>query len=473
MIQKTILVKATAAVMGAAVITGTVVAVNHLSKTKDSYRSILLYEIEGTAKVDRQGTGMMNGVENLYLESGDELTVEPESFTRLRLDDDKYVMVEENSALSIEAAGTKEDSRTTIHLTKGAIINEIQNPLSSGSTYEVTTPNSVMAVRGTTFRVEIYYDENGEAYTKVSVFDGEVASRLIFPDGTMDEEVVTSHGKEVIIHSNTDLTEYLGGIRDIDYEELPLSTLSFIAEIMDRGGLTEGITKEELGKLIQRKEGEGEGKAGKETVEETEEETRPESRETEETSTEPETIKEEESTEEKETQRPSGAKKPLESSAAETTQAAESPAAPAMMETTVSPAEIQTDESSQVKRGSGNRYDSSDDSDDSGSGGGSGGSGSWDTPTESSTESPAEVPTEPTTESTAEAPTEPTTEAPAKPVEHTVTFMYNGTVFGTQQVEDNGHATEPWLKPAAEGKWNFTFDNTAITADTEIQWITN
>lgn len=107
MIQKTILVKAAAAVMGTAVIAGAAAAVNHMLKPKNSYRSILLYEIEGTAKIERQGTGTLNGVENLHLESGDELTVGEESFTRLRLDDDKYVMVEENSALSSkrQAAG--------------------------------------------------------------------------------------------------------------------------------------------------------------------------------------------------------------------------------------------------------------------------------------------------------------------------------------------------------------------------------
>ncbi len=45
MIQKTILVKAAAAVMGTAVIAGAAAAVNHMLKPKNSYRSILLYEL--------------------------------------------------------------------------------------------------------------------------------------------------------------------------------------------------------------------------------------------------------------------------------------------------------------------------------------------------------------------------------------------------------------------------------------------
>ena len=49
---------------------------------------------------------MMEAVENLYLESGDRITVSGDSYIRLKLDDDKYIMVEENSVLAIIAEGT-------------------------------------------------------------------------------------------------------------------------------------------------------------------------------------------------------------------------------------------------------------------------------------------------------------------------------------------------------------------------------
>ena len=55
MIQKTILVKAAAAVMGTAVIAGAAAAGNHMLKPKNSHRSILLFEIEGNAKIKGQG----------------------------------------------------------------------------------------------------------------------------------------------------------------------------------------------------------------------------------------------------------------------------------------------------------------------------------------------------------------------------------------------------------------------------------
>ena len=518
MIQKTIAMKIAAAVVGTAAIAGTVVAIRHMSEVKDTYRSILLYEIEGTAEIEREGTGKFSGTENLYLESGDQLTVEPESFTRLRLDEDKYVMVEENSAVSIEAAGTVEDSRTKLNLTKGAIINEIRNPLSAGSTYEVTTPNSIMAVRGTIFRVEVSYDENGEIFTKVSVFEGEVSSRLIYPDGTMEEEVLTGNGKEVIIHSNRDLTEYLGEERDIKYEELPPDILRLIQEMMNTKGITEEGVREESKESETIKEA-----RSSEAAESTNQQNSGEATEN---------TNEGKSTEkEKKTKKSGPGEKATAGRVTETMPTEESSTTPETLEET-SMAVTETVPSNQEKKEIGPGYDDVDDSDNSGgsssggsggsgggsSSGGSGGSGggsssggsgssgggsssdgsgssgggsgsggsqteentteaptetsaenTTEAPTETSAENTTEAPTETSAESTTEAPTESTTEAPTEPAEYTVTFMYNGAVFGTQHVKEGQCAIEPWLNPASTGSWDADFTE-PVTGDLTIQW---
>jgi len=52
----------------------------------------------------------------------------------------------------------------------------------------------------------------------------------------------------------------------------------------------------------------------------------------------------------------------------------------------------------------------------------------------------------------------------------TVTFMYNGKVFGTQTVPIGGKATRPTLKPAKTGDWAFDFENQTINGDTTIEW---
>ncbi|MGN0435622.1 MAG: FecR domain-containing protein [Wujia sp.] len=51
----------------------------------------------------------------------------------------------------------------------------------------------------------------------------------------------------------------------------------------------------------------------------------------------------------------------------------------------------------------------------------------------------------------------------------TVSFIYDGKVFGTQVVEYGGCATVPTLMPAQSGGWDFDFTQ-PITEDTEIYW---
>lgn len=51
----------------------------------------------------------------------------------------------------------------------------------------------------------------------------------------------------------------------------------------------------------------------------------------------------------------------------------------------------------------------------------------------------------------------------------TVTFMYNGKVFGTQTVKKGETVSKPKLSPSQSGSWDFDF-STKITADTTIEW---
>ena len=488
MIQKTILMKAAAAVVGAAVITGAAIAVTHLSKKEESYRSILIYELKGKAEIEREGAGTISGAENLYLESGDLFTVAAESFTRLRLDDDKFVLVEEDSVLSIEAAGTKEDSRTRIHLTQGAIVNELRNPLSSASVYEVTTPNSVMAVRGTVFRVEVFLDEKGEVYTRLSVFGGQVASRLIYPDGTRDEEVLTEGGREVIIHSNEDLTEYLGEAREISYQDLPPQVLYSLLDMAEGGAGPEGISPEELRELIRAMEHMEEQENRKETDPKETSETVRTAESTEESRREEETKEADGQKEPDRDQKP-GHRPDRESAAEqetvpETAGTSEEPSSAGTEETGTLPEE--TPEAGRENCSHRYSYDDDDDDDD---GGGSGGGRPWESstetrpenPGETSSEHPPESSTEQSSESqeeTSEEPTGPSGETPeessgeSEPAFCTVTFLYEGAVFGTQQVERGQCAAMPWLNPETGGGWEFDFDS-PVTEDTVISWKQN
>lgn len=407
--EKIMWMKVIGALLGVAVVAGIVVTVRFFTKDADAYRSILIYELEGTADIEREGTGTIAAAENLYLESGDRLTTESGSSVRLKLDDDKYIMVEENTVLTIEAVGTKQDSKTKIQLVQGAIINEIQNTLSADSIYEVTTPNSVMAVRGTIFRVEVYFDEDGEAYTRLSVFEGKVNSVLIHPNGTLENEVTVEDGSEVIIHSNPELTEYMTGPADIVFEELSMQSLYTLYNLVEENISITGTNKEELEILIwgEKKEQTQESKASPVGT--------------------PTTV-------------PEPTKKPDNS-------------VNMAMPSATPQKEIVSGESSALPTatpfaaGTGPQATSQ--------------PAGMSTPAAAISSPPKQ---EETTDNSIESrPTQ-------GPSSFTVKFLYQGQLFGTQTVEKGQNAVCPKLKPTAAGSWDFDF-STEISQDTTIEWI--
>lgn len=217
-----------------------------LSNREETFRSILVYDVEGTAVIERESVGSMNAAENLYLESGDRVSVAQDSGMRMKLDDDKYVMAEADTIFSVEAEGTDENSRTRICLEQGAITNEIRHPLSEGSQYETSTPNSVMAVRGTIYRVELCVDDNGNQNTKLCCFQGKVETTPIHQDGTYGEAVLVPAGSELTVYSDGTTDD----IRDITYEELSGQALQNLRGLLENGQSMEGITLPELDELI-------------------------------------------------------------------------------------------------------------------------------------------------------------------------------------------------------------------------------
>ena len=205
------------------------------SKKEEVYRLIKVFELDGKATVSRVEIGDVEAYENMVLESGDSVYVNQGMLT-LKMDDDKYAFAEENTIFSIIAKGDAANSKTTINLEQGAITNEIQNKLSEDSSYEINTPNSSMSVRGTVYRVYSYTGDDGIKYTVVAVFEGTVATRLRYADGTMsEEEVVIEKGKQIIIYEDSETTDYLTGPQDIDYSMIPDNVLAKLNEILKDG----------------------------------------------------------------------------------------------------------------------------------------------------------------------------------------------------------------------------------------------
>ena len=430
-----------AALLGgaAAVLVGIVMAVN-LNGGQESYRSIQIYQMEGTADIERNGENV-RAAENLYLESGDRLMVAEESSVRLKLDNDKYAMVEEDSILSIEAVGNEEDSKTKIQLEQGAVTSEIQNPLSTDSEYEVNSPNSVMAVRGTVFRVETITDED-EVYTTVDVFKGKVSMAPILADGTIGEEILIEEGEEASCDGDTISGSVLSEKAEIDYEMLPLQAMKVLVDIMDHGTNIEGISKETLNAYIEEEE------SYLEDDEEDDEEYE-------------EDVENADEIEDVDVEEPEDSLDDEED-----------------MEDTVDDADDENDDdedddaSSQPNRSSsGNNSGGSGGSRSSGSTGNTGSSGNSGTTPRSPATTPKNTGTTPNNQGTTpQTPANPTPVTPVQQnVEYTVTFMYKNKAFATQTVKSGECAEKPALKPEKSGKWDFDF-KTKITKDTTIKW---
>lgn len=258
--KKKIIIGGSAAAVAIAAI---VIALVMFFNKEEAYRVIKVLEIDGTASVERENVGDVQAYAGMTLQSGDKISVASNSTMVLQMDENKYAYVEQNSVLTMVAEGTSRDSKTMIQLDRGAITCQIENKLSESSSYEVQTQNSVMAVRGTVFRVGIYEPEKPEVagesavepIVQLSVLDGDVLVTLLHPDGTRGEERMVSAGGNAAIGNDSTNSFFLSSA---DLEELPLNTnnrqfLEAIQDILDRGD-TLSVTQEELERFVEELE---------------------------------------------------------------------------------------------------------------------------------------------------------------------------------------------------------------------------
>lgn len=409
----------------AAVAVIAVAAIALLANKEEAFRSIMVYDVDGSAVIERETVGSMNAAENLYLESGDRVSVAEESSMRMKLDDDKYVMAEADTIFSVEAEGTEADSKTRICLEQGAITNEIQHPLSEGSQYETSTPNSVMAVRGTVYRVELYVDENGSQNTKLSCFQGKVGTKPILPDGTFGEEILVPAGGELVVYQDGTV----GGVSDIAYDELPMQAVVNLLDMMENGQEMTGISAEELTQLTRETEDVSEaaesGQVQPETVA-----ADAESDTDEEPDTQIHTETDTAGNDLAEADREAQSIPVMAPSAKQPAPGKPQPQPPVMKPTP--PAD--PSDSGNVDQGS------------------TGEEGSQDENVGDDADKDKKD-----------------KHKPSKPKTYTVTFQYQGEVFATQTVKRGETAAAPVLVPAPSGAWDFDF-GTKIEANTTIVW---
>lgn len=243
--------KVVAIIAGAAVaVVAVVIALIVVFTKGDRYRLLKLFEFEGTGVVTRDSKGDITPYTNMVLQSGDLIALDTGTMT-IQADDDKFIYLNEHTTIKLIASGNSENSKTSIELIEGSITSDIRNKLSADSTYEINTPNSAMSVRGTVFMV-IVYEIDGVRYTKVCCFDGEVATKLIYMDGTeADEEVSVPKGMEIIIYEDGKTTDYLDSTpKKIEFSNLSREELEVLRDIIDETGIDLSITDPELARLL-------------------------------------------------------------------------------------------------------------------------------------------------------------------------------------------------------------------------------
>ncbi|MGN0642696.1 MAG: FecR domain-containing protein, partial [Huintestinicola sp.] len=194
------------------------------------YRSISISEISGSVTTENGGK-KYEAYKNMKVGGGYVLSTDADSYTRLLLDSDKYIKLEQLSRAAFEELGTEQKRNTVIRLESGAITNEITAPLPAGEDYIVTTPNAVLAVRGTFFRVEVSFDENGDAYTDVYTYGGTVACRRIMPDGTVvDEEVLIGKGYKACVKMDEVITVYVEELIEGDEDNVDPIEMDMVSD---------------------------------------------------------------------------------------------------------------------------------------------------------------------------------------------------------------------------------------------------
>ena len=230
--------KIIAGISGGAVVIAGIVGALMITSGPEDYRTIKIQELNGSTTIASNDVSVQEAYKGMNLESGDVVTVQKDGNMTLLLDMDKYMFADEGTKFKVEASGNsdKGNTKTRIVLEEGSVLCRLDTKLGDDETFEVETPNSVMSVRGTIFKMTIYKDENGENYARVDVLEGAVKVDLYNENGEKTgEEGLIEAGKAATVHSNPDISEFVIGDSDISYDDFSEEMATFVVNVIDDG----------------------------------------------------------------------------------------------------------------------------------------------------------------------------------------------------------------------------------------------
>ena len=241
------------------------VFISQLTGCGEEYRTVCVVETKGVVEAVKDKI-VYPAYSGMMLQEGYSIETIGDSFVRLVLDGDKYVKLEPGSKLVCEALGTVGSGKTKLSLEKGSMTAELVSPLKDDEEFTVNTPNAVLAVRGTFFRVDLNEVEDGDLVADVLTYGGQVAIRRILPTGKIvNEEVLIDAGYKVQVNMDTKNTVYVvDGIKTVEPDKVKVPEPINVRDIPDedmvdiyfsvQNGHELFISEEETATLIEERE---------------------------------------------------------------------------------------------------------------------------------------------------------------------------------------------------------------------------
>ena len=188
------------------------------------YRSIFVASVTGDVSVSREGQAdEIACYEGMKLQNQDVVTTLEGGSVILKLDDDKYVYLEANTQIQINAAGKTGSTQTKIELIRGVVSAVIEKKLAQNESFSVTVDNVSMVVRGTIFRIVRGQTESGEPIVTVQTVEGTVGVAA----GDDGEHALGAGLQNEIVLTDPDET-FSSGDMPIDFSLRPLATRDWL-----------------------------------------------------------------------------------------------------------------------------------------------------------------------------------------------------------------------------------------------------
>lgn len=203
---------------GVAVIVGVVLFLV-LGSSSDSYYNIQIMDTLGGVKVDRDDS-VLDAYDGMKMRSGDNLKTMSDGFARINCDRETYSRIEHDTEVAFVADSSQ---KLMIDLKKGEIVVEVQKKYASDEALEISTPNTVMAIRGTVVVVRTYPVAGGGTRTINYVLEG----RAIVEDANGDEHTLDAgHGWSVVTDTEGNVTESQAtGAADLEFSGIDINSL--------------------------------------------------------------------------------------------------------------------------------------------------------------------------------------------------------------------------------------------------------